>query len=122
MSHAAPTAKPAAGPATRACGHAACRKTLMPPLLLCSKCKAEAYCCKACQVGTRPPPPRTARRRTRVRFFFLALTRSLPALPAPPAARPPRGRPDTNASAARRGRARPRRESRERRLRARRRG
>ena len=51
MSHAAPTAKPAAGPATRACGHAACRKTLMPPLLLCSKCKAEAYCCKECQVG-----------------------------------------------------------------------
>ena len=60
MSHAAPTAKPAAGPATRACGHAACRKTLMPPLLLCSKCKAEAYCCKACQVGDPAGEPESA--------------------------------------------------------------
>ena len=66
MSHAAPTAKPAAGPATRACGHAACRKTLMPPLLLCSKCKAEAYCCKACQVGTRPGSPSRPRRQRRL--------------------------------------------------------
>ena len=43
-------AKPAAG-AALACGNATCRKTLAPPLLQCSKCKAEAYCSKACQVG-----------------------------------------------------------------------
>ena len=35
----------------RLCGNAACRKALAPPLLQCSKCKAEADCCKACQVG-----------------------------------------------------------------------
>ena len=34
----------------RLCGNAACGKALAPPLLQCSKCKAEAYCCKACQV------------------------------------------------------------------------
>jgi hypothetical protein len=42
--------KPAAA-AALACGYAACRKALVPPLLQCSKCKAAAYCCKACQVG-----------------------------------------------------------------------
>ena len=41
----------AAGAAALACGNAECRKALAPPLLQCSKCKAEAYCCKACQVG-----------------------------------------------------------------------
>ena len=46
---AAPAPVPAA--ATLACGNAACGKALAPPLLQCSKCKAEAYCCKACQVG-----------------------------------------------------------------------
>ena len=42
---------PAAPAAALACGNAACGKALAPPLLQCSKCKAEAYCCKACQVG-----------------------------------------------------------------------
>ena len=50
-------ATPAAGGAALACGNAECGKALAPPLLQCSKCKAEAYCCKACQV---PPPPRAA--------------------------------------------------------------
>ena len=36
--------------AALACGNAACGKALAPPLLQCSKCKGEAYCCKACQV------------------------------------------------------------------------
>ena len=53
---------PAAGGAALACGNAECGKALAPPLLQCSKCKAEAYCCKACQVGDPAPPPRTARR------------------------------------------------------------
>ena len=35
----------------RLCGNAVCGKALAPPLLQCSKCKAEAYCCEACQVG-----------------------------------------------------------------------
>ena len=47
-----------AAAAALACGNAACGKALAPPLLQCSKCKGEAYCCKACQV---PPPPRAAR-------------------------------------------------------------
>jgi hypothetical protein len=38
------------------CGSAACRKTLVPPLFQCSRCKAEAYCGKECQV----PPQRAA--------------------------------------------------------------
>ena len=46
---AAAAATPAAGVAALACGNAACGKALAPPLLQCSKCKAEAYCCKACQ-------------------------------------------------------------------------
>ena len=37
---------PAAPAAALACGNAACGKALAPPLLQCSKCKAEAYCCK----------------------------------------------------------------------------
>ena len=41
----------AAAAAALACGNAECRKALAPSLLQCSKCKAEAYCCKACQVG-----------------------------------------------------------------------
>jgi hypothetical protein len=53
---AAAAATPAAGNARLACGNAECRKALAPPLLQCSKCKGEAYCCKACQV---PLPPRT---------------------------------------------------------------
>ena len=50
----------AAGAAALACGNAACGKALAPPLLQCSKCKAEAYCCKACQVPL-PPRKRSAR-------------------------------------------------------------
>ena len=47
---AAAAATPAAAAAVLACGNAECGKALAPPLLQCSKCKAEAYCCKACQV------------------------------------------------------------------------
>jgi hypothetical protein len=45
------------------CGNAACRKALAPPLLRCGRCKAEAYCCKECQVL---PPPRAAAREARL--------------------------------------------------------
>jgi hypothetical protein len=48
----------AASGAALTCGNAACRKALAPPLLRCGRCKAEAYCCKECQVL---PPPRAAR-------------------------------------------------------------
>ena len=34
-----------------ACGNTACGKALSVPLMQCSKCKAEAYCCKACQTA-----------------------------------------------------------------------
>jgi hypothetical protein len=47
---AAATPAPAPAAAALACGNAACGKALAPPLLQCSKCKGEAYCCKACQV------------------------------------------------------------------------
>ena len=58
------------------CGHAACRKALTPPFLQCAKCKAAAYCSKACQV----PPPHT----NKCRVCLRALTRSsVPARPAP---------------------------------------
>ena len=53
---AAMSKKAAAGNATLACGNAACGKALAPPLLQCSKCKGEAYCCKACQVGDPAAP------------------------------------------------------------------
>ena len=46
-------ATPAAGNARLACGNAECRKALAPPLLQCSKCKAEAYCVP----GGRPGRP-----------------------------------------------------------------
>ena len=46
----ADAAVPDAGVAALACGNAACDKELVPPLLRCSKCKSQAYCCKACQV------------------------------------------------------------------------
>ena len=59
MSKKAAAAAPAAGNATLACGNAECRKALAPPLLQCSKCKAEAYCSKACQVPG-PCSPRHA--------------------------------------------------------------
>ena len=55
---AAAAATPAAGGAALSCGNAACGKALAPPLLQCSKCKGEAYCCKACQVGN-PATPAT---------------------------------------------------------------
>ena len=75
----AAVATPAAGNATLACGNTACGKTLAPPLLQCSKCKAEAYCCKACQVRD-PAPPRTVRRRV----CSLTRARSLPPACTPP--------------------------------------
>ena len=97
---AAAAATPAAGVAALACGNAACGKALAPPLLQCSKCKGEAYCCKACQV---PPPPRAAR-------GARALTRLSPPRPSA-ATRLPRGRPGTSTSAVRRGMARRRHSS-----------
>ena len=47
---------PAAPAAALACGNAACGKALALPLLQCFKCKATAYCCKACQVGDPAAP------------------------------------------------------------------
>ena len=72
---------PAAGAAALACGNAECRKALAPPLMQCSKCKAEAYCCKACQVGD-PACPRHALRAARAgaRSCPLTRTRSHPPL------------------------------------------
>ena len=52
-------AKPAPGAAALTCGNAPCGKELVPPLLRCSQCKAEAYCCKACQVRE-PAAPASA--------------------------------------------------------------
>ena len=83
---AAAAATPAAGNARLACGNAECRKTLAPPLLQCSKCKGEAYCCKACLVGD--PGAQRA-----VRVCSLTRARSLPPCLHPPATRLPRGRP-----------------------------
>jgi len=97
-----------AGPAAIACGNAACRAALAPPLLQCSKCKAEAYCCKACQVGRGAPrhAQRAARAPTSARSPAAA-----PFRPScrPLAARSLRGRPGTSISAARKGMARRRR-------------
>jgi hypothetical protein len=45
------------------CGHAACRKALTPPFLQCAKCKAAAYCSKACQVRAPTHEARCARAR-----------------------------------------------------------
>ena len=45
------------------CGNRECRKTLTPPLLQCSRCKGEAYCCKECQVSPPPHAQREARAR-----------------------------------------------------------
>ena len=101
-------------PAALACGNTACGKALAPPLLQCSKCKAEAYCCKACQVGDpAAPAAHSALRPSRGhRVCSLTRTRSrAPCLHPPRAARPPRGRPGTSTSAARRGRARRRHSS-----------
>ena len=94
------------GAGALACGNAACGKALTTPLLQCSKCKAEAYCCKACQVGD-PACPRHALRAARAGARSCPLTRTptLSPLPVPPAARLPRGRPGTSTSAARAGRA-----------------
>ena len=91
---AAAAATPAAGVAALACGNAACGKALAPPLLQCSKCKAEAYCCKACQVGDpaapaahrAPRPPTRACSLTRARSFLPECT------PPPPPDRRVEGR------------------------------
>ena len=72
---AAAAATPAAGGAALACGNAACGKALAPPLLQCSKCKGEAYCCKACQVGD-PACPRHALRAARAGARSCPLTRT----------------------------------------------
>ena len=77
---------PAAPAAALACGNAACGKALAPPLLQCSKCKGEAYCCKACQVGD-PACPRHALRAARAgaRSSPLTRTRTIsPSLSLPP--------------------------------------
>ena len=73
-------ATPAPGPAALACGNGACGKALAPPLLQCSKCKAEAYCGKACQVGD-PATPAT-------HCAPHASARSPALAPVPPAASP----------------------------------
>ena len=98
-------ATPAAGNARLACGNAECRKALAPPLLQCSKCKGEAYCCKACQVGDPGAPA--------AHSAPYASARSPAPAPClhPPATRLPRGRPGTSTSAVRPGRARRRRSS-----------
>ena len=113
---------PAAPAAALACGNASCGKALAPPLLQCSKCKGEAYCCKACQVGDPGAPAAHSAPYASARY-----ARSLPPCLHP--ARLPRGRPGTSVSAVRPGRARRRRSSgaprgveREQRPRARRRG
>ena len=67
---------PAAGGAL-VCGNSACGQALAPPLLQCSKCKAEAYCCKACQVG-HPAAPATHRAPQRARPRLLTHPRLLP--------------------------------------------
>ena len=93
-------AKPAPGAAAAlACGNAACGKTLAPPLLQCSKCKAEAYCCKACQVGD-PAAHRAPAARAPASAHSPAPSPRPPCL-QPPAARPPRGRPGTSTCAVR---------------------
>ena len=102
------TAAAAQPVAALACANAACGKALAPPVLRCSKCKAEAYCCKACQVG-HPGGHGDAQRAARV--CSLTRARSLPPCLPPPATRLPRGRQDTSASAAPRGRVRRRRSS-----------
>jgi hypothetical protein len=90
-----------------------CRKALAPPLLLCSRCKAVAYCCKECQVQPRPRAEREARAKRYARAPEAVRTDPSPPAPPPPcpsaAARPPHGRPGTSASAAGRGRRRGRR-------------
>ena len=67
----------AAAPAL-ACGNAECGKALAPPLLQCSKCKAEAYCCKACQVGDPAAPAAHRAPRSPARACSLTRARSLP--------------------------------------------
>ena len=71
-------ATPAAGGAALACGNAECRKALAPPLLQCSKCKAEAYCCKACQVRDPAAPTALHAPRPPARACSLTRARSLP--------------------------------------------
>ena len=105
---AAAAATPAAGVAALACGNAACGKALAPPLLQCSKCKGEAYCCKACQVGDPGAPAAHSAPYASARSPAPA---PFPPACTPPATRLPRGRPGTSVSAVRRGRARRRRSS-----------
>ena len=69
---------------TRLCGNSACRQALAPPLLQCSKCKAEAYCCKACQVGDPAAPAARRAPRTRVPASARSPAPAPVPLPAPP--------------------------------------
>jgi len=137
LKQSAAAATPAASADALACCNTTCGKALSPPLLWCSKCKREAYCCKACQV---PPPPRTrsaqrevraltrptqgvpgetrlsrARTARRTRTHVCSVPHPRPLLrfplPAPHRRRSPRGGPGTRTSAARQGRARRRRRS-----------
>ena len=86
--HAAAAGTPAAVNATLACGNAECRKALAPPLLQCSKCKGEAYCCKACQVGD-PACPRHALRAARAGARSCPLTRTRTRTLSPSLSLPP---------------------------------
>ena len=69
---------PEAPAAALACGNAACGKALAPPLLQCSKCKAAAYCCKACQVGDPAAPAALRAPRPPARACSLTRAHSLP--------------------------------------------
>jgi len=70
-------ATPAAGGAALACGNAECGKVLAPPLPQCSKCKAEAYCCKACQIAAWKAVPRFG-------LLCSCMSCTFPRAPAPP--------------------------------------
>jgi hypothetical protein len=81
---AAAASTPTAGAGALACGNAECRKVLAPPLLQCSKCKAEAYCCKECQVPRPPRAPPTRAALCTLAPRLCALTHPLPAHPPLP--------------------------------------
>ena len=59
-------------------GNSACGQALAPPPLQFSKCKAEAYCCKACQVGDPAAPAAHRAQRPPTRACSLTRARSLP--------------------------------------------
>ena len=73
---------PAAPAASLACGNAACGKALVPPLLQCSKCKAEALLQGV--PGGRPGRPRRAQRAVRICSLTCARSRHPRACLHPP--------------------------------------